>query len=224
MKKFNIDHLPNYKRVIESQPHIINSDLEPVIIPNVLSQAEIKTILQQMEEHPKERIRVQEWGGQANYDTLYLEDSVIQKATWAMNRTFGEEFELYHYSVVKYSNKAGFKVKLFPHYDTRPAEMFVFDLQLKSNEDWGIVVEGEQYNLKDNQALIFSGTQQIHWRENKQLSDSCDINMVFIWFTHKTPKTKSPEHDTLMKAREEALVIDVNINPNPVKNDGAVIA
>lgn len=222
MKRFNLDHLPNYKKIVESQPHIVNSDFEPIIIKNVLTPDNINNIIQEMDSYPSDKIRVQTWGGQANYDGFKLTKDIEDKITWMMNTNLGDEFEIYSYTVVRYTNKHGFKVKLFPHYDTRPSEMFVFDLQLKTNEDWGIFVEGEQFNLRDNEALIFSGTQQMHWRENKELSNDAEINMILFWFTYKNDRKTNKEHAELMKERESALMKDTLIKSNPVSNEGQI--
>jgi hypothetical protein len=115
------------------------------------------------------------------------------------------------YSVVRYSPEYGYEVKLFPHYDTRPYEMFVFDVQLQTNEDWGIIVEGKQFNILDNQALLFSGTQQMHWRENKKLQDNSEILMMFFWLKHKISKPISETISTIMLERQTVLQKETNI-------------
>ena len=219
MNTFNLDHLPKYKELIKQQPFVINSNFIPVHIKNVISQKEINNIINEMDSMPIEKIRVQDWGGQACFDSIILSEDIKLKITNLINKNLNEEFVLRHYSIVRYSNKYGYKAKLFPHYDTRPDEMFVFDLQLKTNEDWGIIVEGKQFNLNDNEALIFSGTQQMHWREKKDLPDSAEINMIFFWFSHKNVRPTTQAHHDIMKERESVLMHETLINSDVVIND-----
>lgn len=219
MKKFNLDHLPNYKKFIESQPHIINSDFEPILLKNVLTQDQINKIIKDINNTPEEKVRVQKWGGQGCYDTVRLDKEITSKINWLIDNSIGEQFKLEHYSVIRYAKKYGYQVKLFPHHDTRYAEMFVLDLQLRSNEEWGIIVEGEKYNLNDNEALIFSGTQQMHWREKKDLQDSTEIDMIFFWFSHKTPRIKPEGHEELMHQRAGILMQETDINNFEIEVD-----
>jgi hypothetical protein len=217
MKKFNLDHLPNYKKLIETQPFVENSDFEPIILKNILTQQQINKIVDLMDNTPKQDVRVQDWGGQGCFDNIILDKEITEKVQWAIENATGQKLTLGHYSVVRYSNEYGYLVKLFPHYDTRYAEMFVLDLQLKTSEDWGIIVEGEQFNLKDGESLIFSGTQQMHWREKKELMSNAEINMIFFWFTHKVPKLTPLEHDKIMRLRENVLMNETFINSEVVK-------
>lgn len=227
MAIFDYKDLPKYKELISKQPYIHDSDFNPIILDNVLDQKDIDHILNQVDNYPLEEVKVQTWGGQGVYDKVIPEPHIKEKLTKLISEALGEPMILEQTSVAKYSTKFNFLVKLFAHYDTKPIDMFIVDLQLKSNQDWGIVVEGKQFNLKDNQALIFSGTNQIHWRERKNLPANTDITMLFCWFSHTPPKLKKKKHDKIMRARSSMIMNETNILGNIVEtqilNDQIII-
>ena len=205
-------NMPEYKKLRESQEEIINQNFIPQTIDNVLSEDQINRLYQLINSYPEEKIRVQRWGGQGCYDHIVIPDDIQETILTEANKVSDEPVVIAHMSLVRYSPKYGYEVKLFPHYDTRPCEMFVFDLQLKTNEDWGVIVEGKQFNLKDNQALFFSGTQQLHWRENKKLSPNATIDMLFVWLKHKNERLLSNKHTDIMKLRENVLLNEIKIS------------
>lgn len=216
----DIDAFPEYKKMRASQPYIQNQDFIPVIVDDIFNKKDTDEILKSIEAFPAEKIRVQKWGGQGVLDHIYISNDIKLKIQDAASKAYGEELTLAELSIVKYSPEYGYEVKLFPHYDTRPFEMFVFDIQLKTNEDWGIVVEGKTFNLVDNQAILFSGTQQMHWRENKQLSDNAQIFMIFCWLTHKDPRPTTETESSIMLDRQQVLQKETNILSDEIFRGG----
>jgi len=208
----SLDKFPKYKKLRESQDYVVNQDFIPVIINNIFNNKEIEYIANSIKSFPSNKIRVQKWGGQGILDDIKITNEIKNKIEGVVTKHVGEEMILENFSIARYSPEYGYEVKLFPHYDTRPTEMFVLDIQLKTNEDWGIIVEGEQYNIKDNDALLFSGTQQMHWREKKELSKKSEIYMMFCWLKHKAEKVLNSQHDIIMKERESILMQETNIN------------
>lgn len=80
---------------------------------------------------------------------------------------------------------------LFPHYDgSFPEPRFTFDYQIGGNTTWPLVVEGVVFELKNNQALTFSGTHQIHWRSKKDFKDGERIDMIFFHLRKKGANKK----------------------------------
>jgi hypothetical protein len=207
-----LDKFPKYKNLRESQDHVVNQDFVPIIINNIFNNQEIEYIANSIKSFPLDKIRVQKWGGQGILDDIKITNEIKDKIESVVTKHVGEEMILENFSIARYSPEYGYEVKLFPHYDTRPTEMFVLDIQLQTNEDWGIIVEGEQYNINDNDALLFSGTQQMHWRERKKLSKNSEIYMMFCWLKHKAEKTLNSQHDIIMKERESILMQETNIN------------
>jgi len=88
-----------------------------------------------------------------------------------------------------YNNQYG-KVELHPHIDKNRTE-FVIDYQLHGNVDWSIVVERKEFNLKDNQALVFAGGEQPHWRPQREFVDGEYLGMIFFHFI-------APDHWTIV--------------------------
>jgi|LakMenEpi13Oct10_1017325.scaffolds.fasta_scaffold00001_26 hypothetical protein len=207
-----LESFPEYEKLRKSQPEVHDQNFIPQVSSNILTKEQIEEIYSMMDSYPKEKIRIQKWGGQGCYDTVSLSDDIKEKILSEANKMSKEKLEIEYVSIVRYSPEFGYDVKLFPHYDTRPCEMFVFDLQLKSNEEWGIIVEGKKYNLEDNQAILFSGTQQMHWREKKKLSPNAQIDMIFVWLSHKEKKVLSSDHSLIMKTREEVLLNETKIS------------
>lgn len=212
----NLDKFPEYEKLRTSQHYVSDQDFVPVLVEDIFTDKELSDILQAVSEFPLEKIRIQKWGGQGVLDEIKISDSVITKIQNLASKASNKELIVAEYSIVKYCPEYGYEVKLFPHYDTRPYEMFVFDVQLKTNEDWGIIVEGKQFNLLDNQALLFSGTQQMHWRENKKMQDGSEIIMMFCWLKHKISKPIFETQSTIMLERQKVLQKETNISSDEV--------
>jgi hypothetical protein len=66
-----------------------------------------------------------------------------------------------------------------PHTDREQCK-YTVDLCVNQNETWGIFVDGEEYHLEKGDALIYSGTDHLHYREKIQPTNFCDL--VFFHF------------------------------------------
>ena len=71
---------------------------------------------------------------------------------------------------------------LSPHYDDAFASpRITFDYQIGGNTKWGIGVDGYgEKELENNEAIVFGGTHQIHWRPHKVFSESDYLDMIFM--------------------------------------------
>ena len=99
---------------------------------------------------------------------------------------------------------------LRPHFDAFSEPRFTFDYQLDSNVDWPIYVEGKEFILKNNEALTFSGTHQVHWRPKKDFVLGEFIEMIFCHLYLKNNKTElGPDHMKLMEDRSEQWSIEL---------------
>jgi hypothetical protein len=73
--------------------------------------------------------------------------------------------------------------KLTEHIDsTEHKDTIMVDYQLESNTNWALSVEGKDYTLLDNQALIFCGNQQKHSRKFKKFNDNEFITNIIFRF------------------------------------------
>lgn len=103
---------------------------------------------------------------------------------------YGINLKLEEIAFARYSKQYGKLPNLTPHYDNTFLEpRITFDIQLKGNIDWPIVVENKKFILKNNEALTFSGTNQIHWREHVRFNNEDFIDMLFCHFSLPDKKT-----------------------------------
>lgn len=113
-------------------------------------------------------------------------DSIIEHSSKFSN----VQLQIESISFARYSAKYGIPF-LFPHTDSNYKESrLTFDIQLDSNVEWPIVVEHQEYLLANNDAIVFSGTHDVHWR-SKQLFKNDDY--VDILLCQLSKKTDSPK-------------------------------
>lgn len=144
------------------------------------------------------------------YDLMYIPEAplknVFDKIVNTANKEYGLDLKVFSFGLHYYSSIFG-TPQLLPHID-EDAGQVVFDYQLKSNIDWPIYIEGEEFTLKDNSALMFEGEKYGHWRSEKSFNDR-DFVIVFIvnlidnnhWrnFSETNPRSR----DEIMKIIEQ---------------------
>lgn len=164
-------------------------NLENKIIKNVLSEDQIKFLYNIIDNAHDDEKQIMPWLGQTTF-FLNFSDDLEKTILNIINNFVGEEMQITEMSLARYHTDSGFTPKLFPHYDHFEESRVTFDVQLKSNIDWPIVVENKKYLLKNNEALIFSGTDQIHWRSPKTLSKNDFVDMLFVHLSRKNNNNK----------------------------------
>lgn len=103
-----------------------------------------------------------------------VEDRVMEIAA-----EFGHpDLRFTHVTSFEYNSKFG-QPKLPVHTD-KNASQFTIDYQLHSNFDWSNYVLGKKFTLKDNDALIFSGSHQLHWRQKRNLAEG-EFKHMITW-------------------------------------------
>lgn len=207
------DTLPQYKKLREYQDKVPYEDFDPKTFKDVLLPEELSYVKKLFNEYPTEKIEVQAYSGLGTLHLLLLDhkDNIIKRIEKMASNAVGEELEVLEFGGTRYSPKFGWETKLGPHYDTRPVEMFVFDLQIQSNQDWGLFFEGQRFDLKDNEALLFNGTGQIHWRDGIRLNPDTEIDLIFFWMQHKNPRPLTEQHSKIMSTRQSILLKSVPI-------------
>ena len=120
------------------------------------------------------------------------------------------DLEISEYQFARYRNvtdpESGQRLlpNLTPHWDSSFIEpRFTFDYQIGGNTSWTLVVESKDFTLKNNSALTFSGTHQIHWREKKVFSDSDYIDMVFFHLRKKNSQSYNTDLPKEMQEKEK---------------------
>lgn len=164
------------------------------IVDSVLTDEEIDTLYSIIEN--SEKGYLMELFNQKISD-FALPENISKKIIAKCEELSGEsDLEITEYQFSRYEkivNEDGSirNPNLFPHYDgTFPEPRFTFDYQMGGNTTWPLVVENAVFELKNNQALTFSGTHQIHWRSKKDFKDGERIDMIFFHLRKKGAKKK----------------------------------
>lgn len=123
-------------------------------------------------------------------------ESIVNKLTEIANR-YSRGYNLRmvetggHYA--EYTGLLG-TPDLGPHYDGGGSD-FMLDYQLDSNVSWGIGMDEDVYELKNNDALTLYPLSYIHYRPKKKLDNDQYVKMIFFRFaeTSDAPQVISPE-------------------------------
>lgn len=107
----------------------------------------------------------------------------IEKLDKIAKPLYKDEIKLTHWNYIeyslKYNNGSGINPNLPPHIDA-DENLITINCQLNSNTDWDIVIDGIRYPLKNNQAIIFSAVNQVHWRPKKIFKDGEFVEILSI--------------------------------------------
>ena len=177
-----------------------------VIVESVLTDEEIKTLYSIIEDS-KTNYLMELFNQQIS--DFELPDSISKKIIQKCEELSGEsdleisEYQFSAYEKVKDSDGGIRNPLLFPHFDsTFPEPRFTFDYQIGGNTTWPLVVEDTVFELKNNQALTFSGTHQIHWRLKKEFKDGERIDMIFFHLRKKNAAKKDASVNQIMNEKE----------------------
>lgn len=209
--------MTTYDELVSSQPKISNQDFPVRIAKNVLLPEHIQEIYKKVNNALDSDTRVQPWAGHKVWDVRFSKE-IEDRITEVAQEIVGNHVLLdYDYSFARYSPKFGYVCKLFPHYDNRESQRITFDIQLKASEPWSVVVENIAYPLQDNEALVFAGTQQIHWRENKIISDDAEIDMIFCHLFYKDVNPLDENQKNILNERAAFLMNKTGISNEVIK-------
>jgi hypothetical protein len=145
----------------------------------------------------------------------WLPESIAEKLTAIAQTTSDVPIELRELSFCRYFIVEGKGVtpKLFPHLDeTFKEPRLTLDVQVESSLDWPIVVEGKEFILKDNQALTFSGTHQVHWRKKVEFGKEDYVDMIFAHFSEVGVEKEvlTFDHFAPLVERRDQIAVDYN--------------
>lgn len=191
----------------------MNFDAPNAIIDQVLTQEELDYVYSAVGGSDNTHFMSAYNQDLANF---FLRDDIKNKLVLMCEGILGiKGLKLEAYQFARYQNKKDetgrvtHRPILSPHHDdTFQEPRFTFDLQLGGNTTWAIVVEGRSYELKNNQALSFAGTHQVHWREHKLFEDGEYLDMLFMHMEMITPVPIPDETRKLMYEKEEKCVIE----------------
>lgn len=123
------------------------------------------------------------------------------------------DLELTHYQYLDYYGKYGNgnSPMLPPHLDTENYYTKVsIDYQMSSNIDWAVVVEGQEFFLKDNEVLVFEAAERIHWRSPITLKENDRCEVIVFHFSNKYDH--KPYAEQQMGQEERKSIIEKHNN------------
>lgn len=113
---------------------------------------------------------------QKNFDPALLD---------SMQNTLSEKLGVslieFGFLFARYTTKTGINPKLLPHVDRvvdRPAVSGT--IELDSTLDWDIYLNETKHNLDKNEILIFSGSNDIHWRPDIDFSENDYFDIMIV--------------------------------------------
>lgn len=112
-----------------------------------------------------------------------LPEGVIEKLSSIATESYGKQLSMYAVAFGRYSKQFGIP-KLGPHMDEVPSQ-FTLDYQLDGNISWPLNVEGEEFLLNNNDALIFEGEKVLHWRPKREFVDGEFLDLLWFQFIDK---------------------------------------
>jgi hypothetical protein len=194
--------------------YVENRNFKPIIIKDIISNEQKENIYKKIN-LMGDNFLFQKFAGHRAW--AFIDQEFSENLNKTVSDIIGEPMRLTEYSFARYSAKFGYKPKLFPHYDTHSldGQRITVDIQMNKNIDWPVVIEGNSFNFDPCDALIFSGTQQVHWRENKDLAIDDEVDMIFAHFAYLNSKPWSPMQKEILEYHSHRLRESVGISNQP---------
>lgn len=176
---------------------------ENKIVSKIFSQEEISEIYRHIDATPEDKKYYHTDFAHTAYFS-WLPERIVEKITKVANENYDAKLVLRELSFARYENTKGLNPLLYPHYDRAfKQQRITFDIQVRSTRPWDIIVEDVPFTLKDNEALFFSGTHQIHWRDKVEFEDGDIVDMIFCHFAEPDAVALTPDHLAAMDTIEK---------------------
>lgn len=182
------------------------SNLKNQIVKNIFTKEEMEIIYDHINSTPEDSLHLHPRLGHKVF--MYgMPQSVQDKVLEVAQEYSSVPLKLTEISAARYANGYIDPPNLYPHIDFFETPRLTFDIQLKSTRNWTIYVEGKPFTLRDNEAIIFSGTNQLHWREKTIFRDDDIIDMLFCHFSEDsdTPTINPEGFKEIMLEKEKTL-------------------
>jgi len=132
---------------------------------------------------------------------------------------YPEDLKLAHWNYINYDPKYGkgiYAPALPPHIDSTET-ILTFNYILNGNVDWDIYVDNKKYSLNNDEAIIFSALNQVHWRPKRKWKQGEFLEVLTFDYSPLTDWRFTKQQDPLsITDRQEALeeyIKDVNSRP-----------
>jgi hypothetical protein len=182
---------------------IVTEAFEPIIIDDCLDQAHILSAYRTMAMAPhvlntktnkRDLVQPDEQFGYISYNKnpdKFVLDRIMELVQ--SNTDIPVNTPDFHFA--KYAKSSGHRPQLYPHYDVHlKVPHLTLSIQIESSFPWTMFIDGKPYTLKDNQGLLFSGTHQIHWRDNVDFGEYDYSDVLLSQFSVAYDENLSEEH------------------------------
>jgi len=180
--------------------------IENKIISNIFTDNQIERIYSWVDKCPNDKIKLPNNYGQIafyidQFDSRNSEaEDIFLSIENAVKIVYNLDIKASAVQFARYTIESGNQPWLPPHYDkVFKKPMLTVDIQIGGNIKWPICVDGKEYILQDNQALVFSGTHQIHWRPKIQLEKDQYLDMIFCHMEDTQAEDITNQHRVDMK-------------------------
>lgn len=127
------------------------------------------------------KIKVEQNVGKASFEARPMPKEILDKViSYAKESGYDVSYNDLVCIFMRYSNEFG-KPALHPHLDLHNWGLSI-DYQLKATIDWPVIIEDVEYQLHDNDALIFDSSIAVHWRPVKKLDNTDFVDMILFHF------------------------------------------
>jgi hypothetical protein len=182
-------------------------NFKPVVIDNVFTQEEYDSVYNSVNAvFPQElRSDVPPDSGYFNAGDIgyfaYVNgfEDIIYKKLMELTKEYGHKDVVepkVHFA--RYTPKTGFPPMLRPHNDLGVETLaLTLSVQLDTSFDWELCAVDTCITLKKNQAMLFSGSHQIHWRPLKEFGPD-DYFDIMVCQMYLDTEPLSEEHKEKM--------------------------
>lgn len=196
-----------------------NKDFKVFKIDNVFDEEHLNTI-----KHHYQRFehyyRTVGYAGQRKWGIPYKE--ISEKLQNIVSVALKEDVVASEVELCIYTPDFGYLPKLPPHFDShqQDGQRVTMSVLLETNKEWDLIVEGQKYRSDINQGIVFSGTQQIHWREDVSFAPGEYYASIFAHFAYKNKKEFSANQIEIMKYKENYYKEKTGIGQVAVETKG----
>lgn len=156
--------------------------LKPRIVKNIFTDQEYADLYEEINAMPESFITpVEDVGYFAYMDPVNsdLSDSLISKIEPILKTKIKKT--AIHFA--RYTKATNSVPRLMPHYDENLTHAsYTLSVILDSTLDWSVFVENDEFFPLKNQAVVFSGTHQIHYRPLIEFSDTDYYDILVCQF------------------------------------------
>lgn len=179
-----------------------NSSMENIVFNDLFTREECEDLIKMVEFEMKNRPHVpilqDENGSLINQDDVVMIDKdngrlmaeilptpeyIIEKLKRVVRENYGD-CEYISTVYAEYSSNTG-NPKLNGHFDSK-LDTTLIDYQLQANTTWPITIDGTNYELVNNQAVLLRPFKQFHGRPQKNFEKHEYVNMLFFFFQKPT--------------------------------------